>query len=65
MDKQGLEVRKMKSMGFRPVQMQVEIDDLNRDRLVYLMIELIHKDRDLRKAILDVVLSCPNIVTEI
>ena len=55
----------MKSMGFRPVQMQVEIDDLNRDRLVYLMIELIHKDRDLRKAILDVVLSCPNIVTEI
>ena len=44
--------------------LQVELAESSKDKSAKLIIELIREDGDLRRAILDVVLSCPNVVSK-
>jgi len=57
------EVMKVKSEMCSP--MQVILEESSKERFAKLIVELVREDRDLRKAILEVALSSPNVVTEI
>ena len=43
----------------------IELEKQDRAKLSRLIVELIREDRDLRRAILQVVCSSPNVMTEI
>ena len=43
----------------------VLLNQVSKEELAKVLVELIKDDRELRRAILEVVWSCPNIVTQI
>jgi hypothetical protein len=43
----------------------VALNHISKDELAKMLVELIKSDREVRRAILNLALSCPNIVTQI
>jgi hypothetical protein len=43
----------------------IVLNNISKEELGRLLVELIENDRDVRRAILNLALSCPNIVTQI
>ena len=43
----------------------IVVNNMSKDELAKVLVELIKGDRDVRRAILNLALSCPNIVTQI
>ena len=56
-------VMKMRSDVCSPIAVVLENQD--KEQLLRLMVELIREDKELRRAILEVVWSCPNIVLQV
>ena len=52
-------------MDLASEQGQICLQELSKEELITVMVELIRTDGRLRSVIMDVACSCPNIVTEI
>jgi hypothetical protein len=43
----------------------IVLNNMSKDKVAEILVELIKNDREVRRAILNLALSCPNIVTQI